>query len=56
MTPDAFFIEQIKILSNALCNNCFVMGDFNLDARMSNRPDYFSYGEFGDIYECRNKS
>ena len=40
MTPDAFFVEQIKILSNALCNNCFVMGDFNLDARMSNRQDY----------------
>ena len=40
MTPDSFFAKQIEILSNALCNSCFVMGDFNLDARMSNRQDY----------------
>ena len=36
----AFFTEQLRILNNAVCNNCFVMGDFNLVARMSNRPDY----------------
>ena len=41
MTPLAFFAEQIKILNKAVCNNCFVMGDFNLDARMYNRPDYY---------------
>ena len=40
MTPEAFFVEQIKILSNAICDNCYVMGDFNLDARMLNRQDY----------------
>ena len=40
MTPDRFFKEQLKVLQNAVCENCFIMGDFNLDARMSNRPDY----------------
>ena len=40
MSPDKFFKDQLKILSGAVCDNCFIMGDFNLDARMSNRPDY----------------
>ena len=40
MNPNLFFNEQLKILSSALCNNCIILGDFNLDARMLNRPDY----------------
>ena len=40
MTPEAFFAEQLKFLKKAMCNNCYIMGDFNLDAKMSNRQDY----------------
>ena len=40
MSPDKFFSEQLKIMSNVVCDNCIIMGDFNLDARMSNSPDY----------------
>ena len=40
MTPEAFFVEQLYILNNAMCKNCYIMGDFNLDAKMSNRNDY----------------
>ena len=35
-----FFDTQISLVKNALTNNCYVMGDFNLDARMDMRPDY----------------
>ena len=40
MTPDAFFVEQLKIIKKALCTSCYIMGDFNLDANMSYRNDY----------------
>ena len=40
MTPTEFFEAQINVIKNALCRNCYVLGDFNLDARMDNRPDY----------------
>ena len=40
MTPDVFFAEQLRILKNALCSSCYIMGDFNLDARMNHRMDY----------------
>ena len=40
MTSDNFFLEQLKIIRNALCGNCFVLGDFNLDANMTNCLDY----------------
>ena len=39
-TPTKFFEAQINVIQNALCRNCYVLGDFNLDARMDNRPDY----------------
>ena len=29
MSPDAFFIEQLEILKNAMFDNCYVLGDFN---------------------------
>ena len=35
-----FFDTQISLVKNVLTNNCYVMGDFNLDARMDMRPDY----------------
>ena len=40
MTPDNFFLEQLRIIQNALCSNCYVVGDFNLDANMCNCLDY----------------
>ena len=40
MTPDVFFVEQLGIMKNALCNNCYILGDFNLDANMNHRMDY----------------
>ena len=33
VTPDEFFKVQLEIIGRALCNNCFVMGDFNLDLK-----------------------
>ena len=40
MTPEAFFVKQLNILMKAVCNNCYIMEDFNLDAKMSNRTNY----------------
>ena len=40
MTPGVFFDLQITVMTNALCAGCYIMGDFNLDARMDSRPDY----------------
>ena len=40
MTPEGFFVEQLKVIKNASCTNCYVIGDFNLDAKMSYRNDY----------------
>ena len=28
MTPDMFFVEQLRIMKNALCSNCYIMGNF----------------------------
>ena len=41
MTPEAFFIEQLGVIKNATCENCYIMGDFNLDAKMIHRNDYY---------------
>ena len=40
MSPDSFFETQIEIISNALTTDSIILGDFNLDARMSNVPKY----------------
>ncbi len=40
MTPEDFFVEQLKVIKKASCINCYIMGDFNLDAKMSYRNDY----------------
>ena len=40
MTPGIFFEVQLEILANAQCSSCYILGDFNLDARMESRPDY----------------
>ena len=40
VSPDTFFSNQLRIIKNALSNNCYIMGDFNLDAKMEFRSDY----------------
>ena len=40
MTPDVFFVKQLGIIKSALCSNCYIMGDFNLDPKMNHRMDY----------------
>ena len=42
MTPDEFFSKQLSILESAICDDCYIMGDFNLDAKMELRSDYLS--------------
>ena len=39
-SPNAFFTAKLAIVWNALNDNCLVMGDFNLDARMAHRTDH----------------
>ena len=34
MSADALFKAQLELISGAIAPNCFVIGDFNLDARM----------------------
>ena len=40
ISPTAFFETQVSLIRAALTKNCYVLGDFNLDARMDMRPDY----------------
>ena len=39
-SPDTFFVKQLELIETAICKDCYIMGDFNLDAKMENRPDY----------------
>ena len=40
LSPNEFFKGQLGVLKNAIEKNCFIMGDFNLDAGMEDRRDY----------------
>ena len=40
ISPNKFFETQLEIVKNALTSNCYVMGDFNLDARMEGVDPY----------------
>ena len=40
LSPEMFFTNQLAILSNAVTDNCIILGDFNLDAVMEHRVDY----------------
>ena len=42
ISADTFFVKQLSLIKIALCANCYVVGDFNLDAGKANRPDYAS--------------
>ena len=35
-----FFVKQLAVIKNALCSNCYVMGDFNLDGGPDLNPNY----------------
>ena len=39
-SQSSFFAKQLEIIKNAICRNCFVMGDFNLEGGNNLRPDY----------------
>ena len=39
LSPELFFSNQIATLKSSLNDNCFIMGDFNLDATMGDRQD-----------------
>ena len=40
MSPNSFFDSQIALISVALTSNSYLLGDFNLDASMSDVPEY----------------
>ena len=40
ISPIKFFDTQLGILKNALTSNCYILGDFNLDARMEGIDSY----------------
>ena len=40
ISPEVFFAAQLAVIKGALCKNCFIMGDFNLDVGMELRTDY----------------
>ena len=35
-----FFAKQLNIIKSTLCNNCYIMGDFNLECGKDLCPDY----------------
>ena len=42
MSADALFKAQLDLIKGAVAPNCFVIGDFNLDAGMAYRDDYYN--------------
>ena len=42
MSADALFKAQLELIKGALAPDCFVIDDFNLDASMEYRDDYYS--------------
>ena len=40
ISPDNFFRAQLSILKNCLTSDYYILGDFNLDFEMIDRPDY----------------
>ena len=47
ISPETFFTAQLDLLREAVTKNCFILGDFNLDARMELRNDYVYKVPFG---------
>ena len=51
MTPGVFFDSQLEIIKNSVCKNCYILGDFNLDARMESWPDYDKKLPLAQLFE-----
>ena len=47
ISPEALFTAQLELLKGAITNNCFVMGEFNLDVKMELRNYYLYKVLFG---------
>ena len=41
MSADTLFKSQLEVIKNAISMNCYIIGNFNLDARMEYRDDYY---------------
>ena len=42
MSADTLFKAQLELIRGAVAPNCFIMGDYNLNAGMEYRDDYYS--------------
>ena len=51
-----FFKSQLEVIKNALCSNCFIMGDFNLDGGMNVRQDYCARQLLDALYGLSNEA
>ena len=51
MSADALFKAQLEIIKGAMMPNCFVIGDFNLDATIEYRDDYYSKKHLRNLIE-----
>ena len=51
LSADDLFKAQLEIIKGAMVPNCFVIGDFNLDASMEYRDDYYSKKHLRNLTE-----
>ena len=42
ISTDTFFVNQLSLIKQALCPNCYIVSDFNLDVGMAHRPLFLS--------------
>ena len=42
MSADTLFKSQLKVIKNEISKNCYIIGNFNLDARMEYRDDFYN--------------
>ena len=40
ISTNTFVVNQLSLIKQALCPNCYIVCDFNLDVGISHRPDY----------------
>ena len=56
ISPEALFTAQLELLKGAITNNCFVMGEFNLDVKMELRNYYLYKVLFGLLTNFINEN
>ena len=49
MSAGELFGQQLVLICNLITPNCFIIGDFNLDARMEHRNDYTNKKYLDDL-------